>query len=87
MFIGKGTTCLESAVRTESCKHTGKSTSGYIVMMNGAAVSWKSKLQSTVSLSTTEAEYIAGVEAGKEINGLGTCSGNWVGEFVVHHHF
>jgi hypothetical protein len=49
------------------CPDTGKSTGGYMVMMNSGPVSWKSKLQSTVSLSTTEAEYIAGVEAGKEI--------------------
>jgi hypothetical protein len=35
--------------------------------MNSDPVSWKIKLQSTVSLSTTESEYIAAVEAGKEI--------------------
>jgi hypothetical protein len=49
------------------CKDSGKSTGAYVVMMGGGAVSWRSKLQPTVSLSTTEAEYIAAVEAGKEI--------------------
>jgi hypothetical protein len=48
-------------------KDTMKSTSGFIVMMAGGPVSWRSKLQTTVSLSTTEAEYVAGVDAGKEI--------------------
>lgn len=46
---------------------TGKSTGGFLVSMGGGAVSWRSKLQPVVTLSTTEAEYAAAVEAGKEI--------------------
>ena len=45
----------------------GKSTSGFLVTMGGAAISWSSKLQSVVTLSTTEAEYIAAVNSSKEI--------------------
>ena len=36
-----------------------KSTSGYLFMMSGAAVSWKSRKQTCVALSTAEAEYVA----------------------------
>ena len=45
----------------------GKSTGGYVVKIGSGAVSWSSKLQGLVALSTTEAEHIAAVEAGKEI--------------------
>ena len=34
------------------------STSGYVFSLFGGAVSWMSKRQSVVALSTTEAEYI-----------------------------
>jgi hypothetical protein len=36
-----------------------KSTSGYVFMLSSGAVSWSSKKQPVVTLSTTEAEFIA----------------------------
>jgi len=45
---------------------SGKLTTGYAVRMGTAAMSWSSKLQSVVALSTTEAEYVAAVSAGAE---------------------
>jgi len=45
----------------------GRSTGGYAVKMGTGAISWCSKLQSIVALSTTEAEYVAATSAGQEI--------------------
>ena len=42
------------------------SISGYIFMMGGGTVSWSSKKQAIVVLSTTEAEYITATHAAKE---------------------
>ncbi|GKV22816.1 hypothetical protein SLEP1_g32638 [Rubroshorea leprosula] len=36
-----------------------KSTSGFVFMLGSGAISWSSKKQPTVTLSTTEAEYVA----------------------------
>jgi hypothetical protein len=44
-----------------------KSTSGYLITYSGGAMSWQSRLQKCVALSTTEAEYIAITEAAKEL--------------------
>jgi len=44
---------------------TRRSTSGYVFMLNGGAISLGSKLQETVAVSSTEAEYMAASKAGK----------------------
>jgi hypothetical protein len=45
----------------------GRSTSGFLIKIGTGTVSWASKLQSVVTLSTTEAEFIAATFAGTEI--------------------
>ena len=43
-----------------------KSTMGYVFLAAGGVITWKSKKQSIIALSTTEAEYVALSEAGRE---------------------
>ena len=47
-------------------RESRKSRSGFIFVLNGGPVSWCSKRQPTVALSSTEAEYIALTLAVKE---------------------
>jgi len=42
-------------------------TRGYIIKIGSRAISWSSKLQGIVALLSTEAKYLAAVEAGKEV--------------------
>src|SRR5436190_1971351 len=44
-----------------------KSTTGYIIFFCGGPISWCSRKQSIVSLSSTESEYIAAAECVKEL--------------------
>ena len=48
--------------------------SGYAFLIDGGAVSWSSKHQSIVTLSTAEAEYVAATHAAKEAV--------WLREFI-----
>ena len=41
------------------CQDTCRSTSGYVFLMAGGPVTWSSKQQITIALSTVEAEYVA----------------------------
>ena len=44
-----------------------RTTTGYVFTMGGTIVSWISKPQHVVALSTTEVEYVAAIEASIEI--------------------
>jgi hypothetical protein len=48
-------------------KDSRRSTTRYVFTIGGTTVSWISKLQKVVSLSTTEAEYVVATEASKEM--------------------
>jgi hypothetical protein len=43
-----------------------RSRTGYVFMLNGVAMSWKSQRQQTLVLSTAEAEYMALTAATEE---------------------
>jgi hypothetical protein len=49
----------------EDCENR-KSNSGYACLTNGGVISWRCKKQDTVTLSSTEAEYVALSETAKE---------------------
>jgi len=46
---------------------TRQSHTGYVLMFNGGAVSRKSRCQDSVSLSTSEAEFVAASQRGQEV--------------------
>lgn len=56
-----------------------KSTSGYVFMMGSGAISWSSKKQSIVTLSSTEAEFIAATTC--------ACQAIWLQRILEELHF
>lgn len=63
------------------CKDTRRSTSGYVFMMSGGAVAWRSKRQVTVALSTVEAEYVAMSRCVQQMSWMH----NWLDEVKIKH--
>ena len=69
LVYGKGKECLVTEYSDSDYAadvDTRKSVTGYVFSLGGSVVSWKSTLQSSVTLSTTEAEYMALTSAAKE---------------------
>ena len=48
-------------------KDSRRSTIGYVFTVGGTTVSWISKLQKVISLSTIEVEYVVATKASKEM--------------------
>ncbi|KAK9066710.1 hypothetical protein SSX86_014033 [Deinandra increscens subsp. villosa] len=65
---GKTVSCVEGFVDSDYANDLdrGRSQTGYAFQVLGNIVSWKASLQHVVALSSTEAEYMALVEAVKE---------------------
>ncbi|GJR92333.1 retrovirus-related pol polyprotein from transposon TNT 1-94 [Tanacetum coccineum] len=59
----------------ETDRDDTKSQTGYVFILNGGAVDWKSSKQSTTAMSATEAEYIAASEAAIEAV--------WIRKFIL----
>ena len=63
------------------CRDTRRSTSGYVFTMAGGAVTWSSKRQATVALSTVEAEYVSMSRCAQQMAWMQT----WLDEVKVEH--
>ena len=63
----------------ESMSEDQKAVSGYVFLIDGSAVSWASKKQEIVSLSTTESKYVAAMHATKEAPWLRS----FIGEILI----
>ena len=69
LYFGNDNAVLQGSIDADMAGDidTRKFTAGYMITFTGGAVSWQSKLQKCVALSTTEAEYIAVTEGCKEL--------------------
>src|SRR6266545_4359138 len=63
------------------CRDTRRSTSGYVFTMAGGPVTWSSKRQATVALSTVEAEYVAMSRCAQQMVWMQT----WLDEVEIEH--
>ena len=65
-----------------------RSTTGYVVYASGGPISWQSKLQSTIAVSTMEAEYMAAFGAIQELiwtkGVLSEIGFDYVGPMILH---
>jgi len=60
-FAANGTPQLRAFSDSDwaGCKDSRKSTTGFLVYLSSSLISWQSKKQSTVSRSSSEAEYVS----------------------------
>ena len=67
LTFGAGKRGLEGFTDADGASQEHRHTiTGYAYILDGGAISWASKKQELVTLSTTEAEYVAATHAAKE---------------------
>lgn len=68
LIFGPNTECLKGYVDADwaNCLMDRRSYTGYVFILSKGPISWESKKQRTVALSSTEAEYMGLTEAAKE---------------------
>ena len=68
ILFGRGSTTVEAYCDANfaSDTETRRSTTGFVFTLAGGAITWSSKLQPTVAVSTSEAEYMAAAQTVKE---------------------
>ncbi|CAI5951656.1 unnamed protein product [Closterium sp. NIES-65] len=67
LVYGEGDLVLRGYTDSDYANEVGcHSVGGYVFTMGGAAVSWRTKRQTVIATSTTEAEYIAMFEGARE---------------------
>ena len=59
------------------CLDTRRSTTGFVGMLNGGPVCWKSQKQPIVAQSSCEAEFIAACKGANEVCFLRDLLGEW----------
>ena len=69
LFFGGSNIALQGYVDVDMVgdRDSRRSTIGYVFTVGGTAISWVSKIQIVVALSTTKAEYVVAIEASKEM--------------------
>jgi hypothetical protein len=69
LCFGGSNTFLQGYANSDMAgdKYSRRSTTAYVFTIGGTTVSWISKLQKVVSLSTIEAECVVATEASKEM--------------------
>jgi hypothetical protein len=69
LCFGGSNTALQGYVDSNMAgdKYNRRSITWYVFTLGGTTISWISKLQNIVSLSTIETEHVAAIEASKEM--------------------
>ena len=57
--------CVDSGLAGDT--NTRRSHTGYVLIFNGGDVSWKSRRQDSLCLSTSEAEFVAASQCAQEV--------------------